>query len=385
MPHAQLNDFIASLAVYQYKVAQRAQEGKKRWMWIRSGKKSVLPALPVFRARNYELITDLRDGVDVGTGLRPHGGGYKSRQIGAWCVDVEREEGDIGTQKQGQSTAMEKFALDNDTVPSGTESEEEMAVGCNALSAAPSDADSQIGTEQCYTKPTTEHLQFDSAAMNLRNQVLHGVPMLEMQTARLDACAASLRDLPEELGDTKAWIQYQAVKALGGQLVDSESIFSLPRWLGIKEEVGRSACRIPIAFLSVSDLVLAKLLANEFHAESLEGLRLYTDLARALTLSDWLCAIPSQLQSRATSTTGYTQEHDSTTCYCSIKARRVIVCAVLLGAVYKNGDEMTVRKGFGGGVVPVRVEMFAWGRELQEVRVGQFATWVRGEVERGEG
>jgi len=58
---------------------------------------------------------------------------------------------------------------------------------------------------------------------------------------------------------------------------------------------------------------------------------------------------------------------------------------VLLGAVYKNGDEMTVRKGFGGGVVPVRVEMFAWGRELQEVRVRRFATWVRGEFERGEG
>lgn len=347
-------------------------ERKKSWFF---------PKMPQFRVPRYEDITGLRGGCDVRTRKGPNAHGFKANQIGDWCMNVEGEEVEGCGQGHKLDAAVTALTLGIAPLGVGEEPEVEIAVGCSALSSPPSDDNSSIGIAQRGTRSVSE--RFDSTAMKLCNQVLHCIPTLEVQTAHLDTRAASISNLPQELGDTTAWIQYQTMKGMGGKLIDSESVFSLPRWLSVKEEVATSGCHTQLAFLSVSDLFLAKFLATSFSPASLFGLRLYSSLPRALTLSGWLCPTSPQTTSHS-SWTACSPPHNSTTCDCAIKARRIIICVIVPGAVERKGDELVVREGCGGGIVPIRAELFAWGGTFEEERAGRFAQWVRSEVEEWE-
>jgi hypothetical protein len=76
----------------------------------------------------------------------------------------------------------------------------------------------------------------------------------------------------------------------------------------------------------------------------------------------------------------FTLPHDSATCDCAEKARRVVVCSVVQGAVDNYLGNMVVREGCGEYVVPIRVELFAWGAAWGKERPRRFASWARGEV-----
>jgi hypothetical protein len=106
MPYTQLNGFIRALAVYQFKVNRRAQMSKEKKKRDEEAEKLVLPKVPGFYVLCYEDITGFTDGVDVRTGERPRGHGYKARWINDWSMNVTRARVEAGEEKHEVDSAM---------------------------------------------------------------------------------------------------------------------------------------------------------------------------------------------------------------------------------------------------------------------------------------
>ncbi|KAF2634918.1 hypothetical protein P280DRAFT_523579 [Massarina eburnea CBS 473.64] len=217
--------------------------------------------------------------------------------------------------------------------------------------------------------------------MLLCNQLRYGTPTFTPSYPRL-----RYPPLPQQLVNTKPMLPYKTAEAFGWTLFDIEDVFNTKNFsdkIFCPKDVGE----VVVGFFGTSEKHLLRLLGNNWNG--IENVRWSRDIINALAAGEWFCSNDQKPQGQE-----QRAQHDSVSCACKTKARRVVVCCMPSSAVDQTGDGLKVKNAFM--VLPLRIESWAWGLvdvkdgmkglEKQRQRVVKFAEWVRKDaVDRGRG